>query len=222
MNRAGHIAGTVLRCIALLLILCALALRWGDLLIAHLLPWFELTLNTLDDTYRIDQLMLDQEGADHVIRVVVRLAHCVILEGNAYCGHPDAQANASTLAGHVLMPATCLLALVLAWPARSWLEHAIRLALLPVALGTLWSLDVPFILWAALWRLHVDAFAPHTVSPLLSWSQFLESGGRMGLAVLGASSVLMGAASLTRQVMQTRQARQVRRVAAPLKKPASI
>jgi hypothetical protein len=41
----------------------------------------------------------------------------------------------------------------------------------------------------------------------------------MGLAVLGASSVLMGAAWLTRQVMQAGLARQG---AAPLKKPASI
>ncbi len=212
MKGADHIPGTVLRCIAWLLILCALAVRWGDLLVAHLLPWFERTLNTLDDTYRIDQLILDHEGADHVIRVVVRLAHCVILEGNAYCGHPDAQANASTLAGHVLMPAICLLALVLAWPVRSRLENAIRLALLPLALGALWSLDVPFILWAALWRLHVDAFAPDTVSPLLSWSQFLESGGRMGLAVLGASCVLVGASSLTRRARQT---------TTRLKKPAS-
>lgn len=213
MIEVDRIPGAVLRCIALLLLLCALALRWGDVLTGHLLPWFKVTLNTLDDTYRIDQLMLDQEGADRVIRVVVRLAHCVILEGNAYCGHPDAQANASTLAGHVLMPAICLLALVLAWPARSWMEHAIRLALLPLALAALWSLDVPFILWAALWRLHVDAFAPHTVSPLLSWSQFLESGGRMGLAVLGASSVLIGAVRLSRLT---------RLAATPLNKPVSI
>ncbi len=216
MNRADHLPGTTLRCIAALLLLCALAMRWGDTLITQLLPWFKLTLNTLDDTYRIDQLMLDHEGADHVIRVVVRLAHCVILEGNAYCGHPDAQANASTLAGHVLMPAICLLALVLAWPARSWPELTIRLALLPVALGALWSLDVPFILWAALWRLHVDAFAPHTVSPLLSWSQFLESGGRMGLVVLGALLVLTGASRLSRRLRAGQQA------TTQLKKPLSI
>lgn len=195
-----QLSATALRYMALLLILSGLALRWGDLLIGHLLPWFKLTLSQLDDTYRIDQLMLDHEGADRVIRVVVGLAHCVILEGTAYCGHPAALANASTLAGHVLMPAICLLAIVLAWPARSWQEQAFRLLLLLPTLFTIWSLDLPFILWAALWRLHIDAFAPQTVSPLLSWSQFLESGGRMALVVMGALAVLMGAARLAARV----------------------
>lgn len=200
MNQTSPLRATALRCSVLLLILGGLAMRWGDVLIGHLLPWFKLTLSQLDDTYRIDQLTLDKEGADRVIRVVVGLAHCVILEGAAYCGHPAARANASTLAGHVLMPAICLLAIVLAWPARSRLEGALRLVLLAPALCTIWFLDVPFILWAALWHLHVDAFAPDTVSPLLSWSQFLESGGRMALVVVGALGVLMGASRLAERV----------------------
>lgn len=209
MSWTRQLPAIAVRCLVGLLILGMLAARWGDMLIQHLLPGFQLALAWLDDTYRIDQLMLDSEGADHVIRVVVRLAHCVILEGAAYCGDPRATANASTLAGHVLMPAICLIAMVLSWPAQSRLEGALRLVLLAPALCAIWFLDVPFVLWAALWRLHVDAFAPNTLSPLLSWSQFLESGGRMTLVVQGALGVLTCATRLA----SLSEARQLRRSA---------
>lgn len=196
MNWNQQLPSIVLRCMACILLLMVLSALWGDTLVSHLLPAGEAALTWLDDTYRIDELLLDNEGADRVIRVVVRLAHCVILEGTAYCGDPRAQANASTLAGHVLMPAVFLIAMVWSWPRRSLLEGLLRLALLVPALFTIWFIDVPFVLWAALWHLHVDAFAPNTVSPLLSWSQFLESGGRMALPVVGAMCVLPASARL--------------------------
>jgi len=196
MNWVQQFPSIMLRCALMLLMLSLLATRWGEQVVHHLLPWYKLALTWLDDTYQFDQVLLDREGADQVIRVVVRLAHCVILDGTAYCGDPRGRANASTLAGHVLMPAVCLIALVLSWPADSWLERALRLVLLCPALCIIWFLDVPFVLWAALWHLHVDAFAPDTFSPLLSWSQFLESGGRMALVVLGALGVLAGATRL--------------------------
>jgi hypothetical protein len=48
-------------------------------------------------------------------------------------------------------------------------------------------LDVPFILWAALWGLVIQAADTNRFSALLTWSDFLLSGGAFALAMaLGA------------------------------------
>ena len=164
-------------------------------MVEALLPAFKVEINWLDDTYRIERLYVDHQGADRVIRIVVGLAHCVMLEDRPFCGHPKALANASTLLGNVTLPAILLVAPVLAWPARRWQEHGMRLVALLPALTMLWALDVPFVLWAALFSLHVDAFAPDLFSPLLVWSQFLQGGGRLALAfVLGAAALTVARA----------------------------
>lgn len=186
------------RSLTILVLLCTLAWYQGPALVEALLPALHAELNWLDNTYRIDELTLTRLGGEQVIRLVVGLAHCIVVTDHAYCAPPQAQGSASTLAGHVLMPAICLVAIVLAWPSRSQRDTTYRLLLLPPAVILIWTLDVPFVLWAALWSLHVDTFAPGMWSPLLGWSQFLESGGRMALPVLGALATLQLASRLSR------------------------
>lgn len=190
MNQPAQITRFMVRCAMLAVLLCSLAWSQGSRLVEALLPALRAELNWLDDTYRIDDLAVTQLAGEHVIRLVVGLAHCVVITDHAYCAPPMAQASASTLTGHVLMPTICVLSLVLAWPLRSRRDMANRLWLLIPAVLLLWMLDVPFVLWAALWSLHVDTYAPDMWSPLLSWSQFLESGGRMALALLLSLGVL--------------------------------
>ncbi|MHB8474595.1 MAG: hypothetical protein ACYDC8_17475 [Gammaproteobacteria bacterium] len=49
------------------------------------------------------------------------------------------------------------------------------------------AVDVPLVLWSGLWSLFVAAVDPNRFSPLLIWTDFLQSGGRIALAVtLGA------------------------------------
>lgn len=205
-QRTPSLAGTLLRLACLLSLLGTLAHAQGERIATHLLPALRAEMAWLDDTYRIEALLIDNEGPDRVVRVVVSLAHCIVLEGAAHCAPPTALANASTLLGHMLTPAIVLLACVLAWPwspaepghRLGWPAIAARLLLVPPALALLWALDVPFVLWACLWSLHVDAFAPDLWSPLLNWSQFLQSGGRTALAVAFAVGVLRCSAWLDR------------------------
>jgi hypothetical protein len=180
----------VRRCLPLALGLGWLGAHYGVLLAQWLLPWWQAELNWLDDTYRIDRLYVDTQGADQVVRIVVGQAHCLVLKGVAYCGDPRGRANASTLVGHVSMSAALLLTIALAWPVARWREYGGRLLCLPLALGLMWALDVPMVLWASLWSLHVDAFAPDTFSPLLLWQAFLQGGGRLALAVVLGSAVV--------------------------------
>ena len=44
--------------------------------------------------------------------------------------------------------------------------------------------DVPLVLWSGLGGLFVDAADPNGFSPLLIWTDFLQSGGRIALAVM--------------------------------------
>lgn len=180
----------LVRFVCLLMLFGGLAYMHGTTLVDLLLPAFQAEINWLDDTYRIDRLFVDTEGADKVVRIVVGLAHCVVLPDGAHCGDPRGLANASTLQANVTLPAALLMAIALAWPVQRPREYLWRVLGVVPALALLWALDVPFILWSALWTLHVDAFAPGMFSPLLIWGEFLQSGGRLALAtLLGATAV---------------------------------
>lgn len=184
--------GWLLRFVALLIGLGTLAYVYGDLLGDMLSPVFRVEINWLDDTYRIDRLFVDTQGGDKVLRIVVGLARCVVVRDRAFCADPRAMANASTLLGNVALPAVLMMAIALSWPAKHPGEYLGRLLVLPAALALMWALDVPFVLWSALWSMHVDAFAPDLFSPLLIWSEFLQSGGRLALAaLLGVAAVGM-------------------------------
>ena len=175
------------RFVALMLGLSVAAHVWGERILAHLLPAMQAEIAWLDDTYEIKTLALDTEGADHVLRLVVRQRRYIQLGGLLFEPHPLGRANASTLVGHVILPVLVLTGLVLAWPARSlgaWLWRWPKL--LPAA-ALLVALNVPTVLWAGIWRLHVDAFAPETWSPLLVWADFLQAGGEHVLALLLAA-----------------------------------
>ncbi len=172
--------------------------RWGGTLAEALLPAMAAEIHGLDNTYRIVKLELMQRGGEDLIRIVVTLARCVVLPDGAHCSDPRAQAQASTLLGHFTLPFTLALSAVLAWPASGWREVLWRAALLSLALPLLLALDVPMVLWASLWRLHVEAFAPDLFSPLLLWLDFLQGGGRMALALVFAGAVLAGSHQLAR------------------------
>ncbi len=179
-----------------LVLVLAATLRWGHALAEALLPLIAAEINALDNTYRIVSLGVVQRGGEELIRIVVTLARCVVLPDGAHCADPRAQAQASTLLGHLTLPPTLAVAAVLAWPPASWREAAWRLPLLLVGLALLLALDVPMVLWASLWQLHVDAFAPGLFSPLLLWLDFVQSGGRMALGLVCAAGVLAAAHAL--------------------------
>jgi hypothetical protein len=152
-----------------------------------LLPLFKGELSGLDDTFRIDRVFIDQDGADGVVRVEVGLARPVSLNGQTYYPDSRGEAMASTLVGNVTLPCVLLIAVAFAWPVPSAGRLAARIVALLPALLLLCLLDVPFILWAGLWSLILRAADPNRLSPLLIWRDFLLSGGALALAMaLGA------------------------------------
>jgi hypothetical protein len=186
----------LLRVVALMMVMGTLAYFKGLALVKLLLPALQHEIHWLDDTYRIEQIFLDTEGADVVIRIVVGLARCVIVGERAFCGDPRATASASTLTGTVLLTAILLTATVFAWPAKKPFEYLWRAGFVMPALALLWALDVPFVLWAAIWGLHLDVYGVGLISPLMVWNDFLQNGGRFALAILLAMFVIWGAVAV--------------------------
>lgn len=174
----------VMKFLALALLVGGLASNWSVRLGEALMPSFRAELLWLDDTYRIDALYLDHEGADQVIRVRVGQARYIMIKDMVFAPHPLGTANASTLLGNIILIGALLISTVFAWPARRWWVFPFRALAIPPALALLWSLDVPMVLWGAIWSLHVDAFAPDLFSPLLIWCQFLQGGGRFAMTAL--------------------------------------
>lgn len=192
--------GFIVRFALIALVLASLSYRFSTPLAQSLLPALRSEFEWLDDTYEIKRLYVDHEGADQVVRVVVSQARCLVLIDRAFCGDPRGRANASTLVGNITLPAVLLLALVLAWPVArplNLVELVFRAILAPLSLVLLWALDVPFVLWSAIWSLHVDAYARGMFSPLLVWSQFQQGGGRILLALLLGAFATWGALQLT-------------------------
>lgn len=170
------------------LVLAALSWHFSAEVADLMLPAIGAEINWLDDTYKIEKLLIDHEGADRVVRVWVSLAHCIVLNGRAFCGDPRGLANASTLVGNLTLPLTLLISFAMAWPvrrdhhSRGYRDYLLRaLALAPLS-AILLAVDVPMVLWSSLWSLHHDAFAPDQFSPLIFWTEFLQGGGRLALS----------------------------------------
>ncbi len=185
------ILGFLTRFVVVALILVTLLQRYEVGLVTRLLPVIAAEFEWLDDTYAIQQIRLDQEGADRVVRVIVSQARCVVFGDRAFCGDPRGRASASTLLGNISLPAVLLVALIWAWPVVHAAEYLVRALFLPMALAVVWALDVPFVLWSAIWGLQVDALSPGLFSPLLVWSQFLQGGGRILLTLLLVAAAVL-------------------------------
>jgi hypothetical protein len=153
-----------------------------------LLPLFKWELAVLDDTFRVDRLSIDHDGADQVVRLDVGLARPLTLNGRTFRPDPRGKATASTLVGNLILPCVLLTAVTLAWPIRGWRRLPTRVLLLLPALLLLCLLVVPFLLLGALWGMILDAADPNRFSVLLTWSDFLLGGGSLALAMaLGAA-----------------------------------
>lgn len=188
------------RFVAVVLGLMLVCQLWGERAAVALLPLLRAEIGWLDNTYQVQSLALDAQGADRVVRLVVSQQRYIHLAGRVHEPHPQGRANASTLVGHLWLPWVVLVAAVLAWPMPrffGWTCWAWRCVILLPASAWLTAVNVPIVLWAGIWRLHVEAFAPDAIQPLLMAADFLQSGGEYALALLLAALSLRAAAWLT-------------------------
>lgn len=166
------------------IVLGAVALTQGEALTQAWLPLCQAELEALDDIYQIDHLALSQQGADRVIRMDVRQARYFVLGGRTVVPHPLGRASSTTLVTNLLLPAVLLIASGLAWPPRRFWGYLARLPLLAVGALAVAALDVPLVLWAGIWGLHVQAYTPGSTTPLLVWVDMLQSGARIALPLV--------------------------------------
>lgn len=179
---------TGLRLAIAILVLAALAWRFGSALASPLLPLFAWEIETVAPQFRILAIGMGSGGADTVISVEAGPAPAVVVAGRLLPLAPQSRFEATTLAGHVLQPLVLLLAVVLAWPARRWPRYALRLAAALPLLLLLPMLDVPLVLAAELEATLIELSRSGSFSALEAWKTFLEGGGRLALPIVAAGA----------------------------------
>jgi hypothetical protein len=174
---------------ALLLALTAFAAP----LLQALLPAMRWVCAQWVDEFRILSFSLDREGADSVLRAVVKVARHTVVHGRALTPEGGGLANASTMAWQGLHSSFIALWVALAWPAPDRLLTRVkRVALLAVPALALLIVDAPTVVAGSLWQIVIDALAPGSFSPLLTARTVLQEGGRLVLgAALGAAAVAL-------------------------------
>lgn len=174
----------MLRLVIATALILPLTIHYADSIVRMLMPLYRLIFEFIGDDYHIIFFGLAGRGVESVIRVDISLAHAVAVGGHLVFPDPRGTASVTTLVVQTIQPATVALIAVLGWPCLSLRRWFIRLMSVVVFLLIVTSLDVPFLLGGEVWSLIIDHMAPGTESALVSWSQFLQGGGRAVLGIL--------------------------------------
>jgi hypothetical protein len=177
-----------LRIAAAVVVLTAVAWRFGDALIEPVLPLFGRAIETAVPQLRILAVGIGHGGADTVISVEAGPAPVVMIAGKLLPLAPQSRFATSTPAGHVLQPLVLLLAILIAWPTSDRRRYLLRLALALPLLVVLPMVDVPLVLAAELEAALLDLARPGAFSALDAWRSFLEGGGRLALPIFIAGA----------------------------------
>ncbi len=158
---------------------------------ASLLPVLDAQLSWMDDNYRTVSLGITPRSGELVILWTVQQVRSIVVGEHVAMPHPLGRAEASTLLVHLWGPACLLWAWLLGHTAcRNW-RGGDLLSRLGWGMGAtllMVALDVPMVLWAAIWSFHAQGMAPDAFSPLLWWAALMDGGGRWALALgLGLS-----------------------------------
>jgi hypothetical protein len=167
--------------------------------VATMLPALEAQLDWMDDHYRTLSLHVAVQAGEPVILWVVQQARSIVVGERVAMPHPLGRAEASTLLAHLWGPACLLWAWLLGHAARHAVHAGQLMAHLALGIGAtllLWCLDVPMVLWAAIWSFHASSMAPGDFSMLLWWGALMDGGGRWALALGLAMAICPPAALL--------------------------
>ena len=181
----------------------SLVVAFGPRIADAYFPLLQWTYVHLDTDNRLISLSIEKKGvisgSEPVYRLIVAPDRMVFVGNRLAVGDPNSRAAVSMLVAYLWQAATMALPLVLAWPARSKWEWPLRLVCLVPLLIAVSCVDLPMALWAQVWQNYVDAFSPGMFSPLLTWANFLQGGGRLVLGVLAALGSVLVVQTLTRR-----------------------
>lgn len=178
----GNLALFSLRLLAGVAAVGLLSVAFGPQLAEWMLPLLHQTYTFIDRDHRIAELVVSSQGvlrgADQVYRLTVVPTGLAMVGDQVVHTNPQGWAKVSVLTAYLWQPLAVAAALLLAWPAPSARQAAVRWVWLLVLATAFVPLDLPFVLWAQVWVNYQEAYAPGEFSALLLWSQFLQNGGR--------------------------------------------
>lgn len=180
----------MLRLVLATALILPLSICYADSIVLALMPLYRAIFEFIGEGYHIIFFGLAGRGAESVIRVDVSLTHALAVGGHLVFPDPRGTANVTTLVMQTMQPAAVALIAALGWPCPSWRRWLLRLSSLCFFLLIITLLDVPFLLAGELWGLIIGHTAPGTGSALVTWSQFLQGGGRAVLGVFAAVASL--------------------------------
>lgn len=159
------------------------AWAWGDTLVKALLPITQDLLTWLDDRFGVVSLEVERNAQDTVVRMRAKLTTLLVLGGQVIPPHPKGWIEASTPVGDLLQPLVIATGFALAWPGMLP-ARLFRLGI-AIALGLLFLvIDIPITLHAVVWDMLVFQLRINEFSPLLTWWQFTQAGGRLGIGLV--------------------------------------
>jgi hypothetical protein len=195
MNRASLLKFTLIFLTAYLLLL-VMSIQYGSRYVGLLLPLYRWEISLISPDYRIQSLTIQEHRGEAVVALNIKLMHYTFVAGHLI--NPGTGISSSTLLGHSLQHVMLLLSLVVAWPAVSLFQHALRLCLAVPILLVVEMLDVPLVLLGSIEDLILVNVASSSATFLVSWMNFLNGGGRLALSIVAALVVIGGARILAR------------------------
>lgn len=156
---------------------------WGSTLIEALLPFAHAALDWMDDRFNVRFLGIEHNWQDTVIRLQLGFSHGFVLGGRILSADPRGSLWVSTPVGSLLQPLVIAPAISASLPGRPLLR-LIRSGLAVLLALAFLLIDLPATLHAATWDTLAFSLNMTDFSPLLSWYQFNQSGGRLGIGIL--------------------------------------
>lgn len=160
----------------------AAAWLWGTALIETILPATRIVLGWIDDRFGIVFLGVEHNWQDTVVRLRVSPVEMFVMGGQVINSDNTHWLEVTTTSGAMLQSLVIAPAIAVALPGSVLARTgAFTLAAL-LAFGFM-LLDLPLTLFAFTWDMLIDGLEPDRFSPLMMWHEFLQAGGRLGVAV---------------------------------------
>jgi hypothetical protein len=147
-------------------------------LVERLLPFYGWVLGRIDDTFRTVDLSVAQGNGELRISrdATPRSSH--VVGKRVVLADPSTLISVSVPAGTALQPLILTISLLIAWPWKQRAELAARFA---------WAAPLLLLflaLYSLTWYEEVSLLEPGRLSPLVSWGDLMNSGGRLALAAI--------------------------------------
>jgi hypothetical protein len=170
-------------------VLLWLSNHYASGILKPLIPVFQDSVSIIDDNFTVLGMDLSTDRGNRTLSIKADLAHPIHIAGQWLAPMNSNPRTAGWMQvdltlGGILQYSILLLVIVLAWPAASILEFAVRAGVAVPLVAVLLLIDVPLSILAELWFPIHDDYDAKAFWPLLAWSRFMMGGGGQALALL--------------------------------------